>query len=160
MAILLNKLFFLFVVLASSSFAQSFDDYRSFLIKYEGYRTKPYRDNAKWAVGIGHNLSGDEPIRNYTKEEVEELFARDLARAQDICAKIYAGFEQFSPNVKLVLVSLAFNLGETGLRKFIKFNGYVNQMDWENAAKELEDSKWYGQVGKRGREHKNQIKKG
>jgi lysozyme len=44
---------------------------------------------------------------------------------------------------------MAFNLGRSRLGKFKKMIEAVNEGDYEKAAEEMIDSKWYHQVGNR-----------
>ena len=47
---------------------------------------------------------------------------------------------------------MSFNLGLTRLSKFKKLKTALLQRDYNSAAKEMMDSRWYGQVGRRSRE--------
>jgi len=44
---------------------------------------------------------------------------------------------------------MRFNLGATGFRSFRKMIKAVNESDFDKASKEMKDSNWYSQVGKR-----------
>jgi lysozyme len=55
-------------------------------------------------------------------------------------------------NVQRVIVNMAFNLGYSRLKGFKRMLAAVSNRDYERAAKEMEDSKWYGQVGRRSKE--------
>lgn len=44
---------------------------------------------------------------------------------------------------------MAFNLGAAGFRGFKRFNLALTRLDYDTAAHEMRESKWYGQVGKR-----------
>jgi len=48
-----------------------------------------------------------------------------------------------------VLVDMRFNLGHEGFRKFKNMIKAVKQQDFHSAAREMKDSLWYQQVGKR-----------
>ena len=146
-----------------SSAAVSHEDYRAHLIRFEGYKTTAYKDSrGNWTVGIGHRIRTDkgEPVKIGVKRsavEIEALFRTDLGAAIDDCRALMPEFDRKPKRVKLVLVSLAFNLGRENLRKFNRFISAVNGSDYFTAAKELRDSKWYKQVGDRGFHHVTEL---
>ena len=51
--------------------------------------------------------------------------------------------------VQRVLVDMRFNIGYKGFRKFKNMIKAVKQQDFHSAAREMRDSLWYHQVGKR-----------
>ena len=55
--------------------------------------------------------------------------------------------------VQRVVVNLAFQLGQSRLGKFVRFQAALEQGDWRGAARELEDSRLYRQTPKRVRRH-------
>jgi lysozyme len=61
---------------------------------------------------------------------------------------IFPEFADFSQNRQEVIVELLFNLGRPRFLKFKNMLHAINIDDWDMAASELQDSKWYGQVGK------------
>jgi len=50
---------------------------------------------------------------------------------------------------RLVVVDLCFNLGLPRWKRFIKANAALNKKDYEEAAIEMEDSRWFRQTGRR-----------
>lgn len=135
--------------------AISSHEYREFLVRWEGYKDVPYRDSmGNWTAGIGHLLKpSDKFAQRYDDRQIDDWFYADLSVAKIGAESIFGDFESHPKNVKLVLISLSFNLGETKLRKFPKFVAAINRKDYSNAARELRDSKWYKQVGDRGFHH-------
>lgn len=119
------------------------------LRRHEGTRSKPYVDTVgKLSIGIGRNLT-DVGLR---QEELEFLFNNDVVEADKIAKKLVKNFETLSENRKAVILNLAFNLGETKLAKFVVTLKAINEGRWESAAKGLERSLWYTQVGNRAKE--------
>ena len=51
--------------------------------------------------------------------------------------------------VKAIITNMAFNMGKKGVAGFDKMLAAIKAQDWETAAKEMEDSKWFNQVGDR-----------
>ena len=58
-------------------------------------------------------------------------------------------FDILPEQVQSVLVDMRFNLGHKGFRKFKNMIKAVKQQDFYSAAREMRDSLWYHQVGKR-----------
>ena len=93
-------------------------DAEAMMIHDEGERLKMYQDSVgKWTVGIGHNLT-DKPI---SKIASRMIFMDDLADAIDDVHACCACYNTLSRPRQLVLINLAFNVGRTGLSKFVKF---------------------------------------
>ena len=61
-------------------------------------------------------------------------------------------FHKQPRDIQIVLVDMAFNLGDNGLGKFVKFRKALMRYDYKSAADEMIDSKWYYQVGNRSKE--------
>ncbi len=123
---------------------------KSLIKKHEGCRTKPYRDSMGiLTIGFGRNLEG----KGISIQEANELLENDLLDAEVSLVNIF-GIEIFSIGEKRVaaLLDMIFNLGERGLRKFVKMVQAVKDRNWGEAAKQAEDSAWFQQVGGRSRE--------
>ncbi len=128
-----------------------------YIQKFEGIRYVPYVDSLGFlTVGIGHRLLNKGKPR-YTHEEVINLFHLDIETAIKSARKVYATYDNQPDNIKIILIDLAFNLGETKLRKFVKFNLAINNKDYVTAAKELKDSKYYLQTGNRAKFHCQEL---
>lgn len=137
---------------------------------HEGVRYERYFDSQGIAtIGVGFNLEkagAQERIEkvggNYlailngkeelTDNQINILLAEDVKTAQGDARK-YIGedYDKLPKNVRLVLTDMAFNLGYTRLSEFKKLKGALKSRDYERAAKEMENSKWYKQTGKRSR---------
>ncbi len=128
-----------------------------YIQKFEGIRYVPYIDSLGFlTVGIGHRLLNKGKPR-YTHEEVTNMFNLDLEIAIKSTKKVYVTYDKQPDNIKLILIDLAFNLGETKLRKFVKFNLAINNKDYTLAAHELKDSRYYSQTGNRAKFHYNEL---
>jgi lysozyme len=96
-----------------------------------------------------------------TKEEASYLFEQDLARATTDTNNMYADiWDQLSGPRQNVLINMMFNLGRGGLEGFVKMNQALIAQDYDEAANQMEDSKWYRQVKGRGKELVTQMRKG
>lgn len=127
-------------------------EYRTFIQEAEGYRNIPYSCSVGvLTVGIGHAFTKSEHVKPYYFDwEITELFAKDLNKAEKDAKDLFESFEDHPKEIQLILVSLSFNLGKTGLNKFVKFRKAIESFKYDSAAKELIDSKWFKQTGKRG----------
>ena len=105
-------------------------------------------------AGIGHLLrEGDENLDWSDPEVVDRHFNEDLDTAiGDAMIFSPVEFDGLPEPVQHALVNLSFNLGYNRLRKFRNFRAAIARGDYQTAADELVDSKWYTQVGRRGPE--------
>ena len=52
---------------------------------------------------------------------------------------------------------MLFNLGRDRFMKFKKLIAAVYEHNWAEAALQMEDSRWYGQVGRRSKELQDMV---
>lgn len=120
---------------------------RRLIRHHEGLRLKPYEDSTGHVtIGVGRNLTE----RGISKSEAEMMFDSDLIVAEGDARHCVPNFERHSLNRRAALVDLAFNLGRGRLLEFKRFRAAMADYAYELASLELEDSRWYGQVGERG----------
>jgi len=65
------------------------------------------------------------------------------------CIKLYSDFDELPEEVQLIIANMMFNMGRPRLSKFKGMKRGVDAKDWNAAADEMVDSKWYRQVTKR-----------
>jgi len=110
----------------------------------EGSRDTMYYDTAGVpTIGIGHNLY--EPI---SQQAIDEIFKHDLAMHTYHCEKL-PYWQALSGTRKRVIANMMFNLGPKRLNTFKKMHKCLKSGDFQGAADEMMDSKWYKQVGRR-----------
>ncbi len=127
------------------------------LIRHEGLRLKPYRDTVgKLTIGIGRNLD-DVGI---TREEATMLLNHDIAKVQRDVKKTFPWFSRLNGVRKNVVLNMVFNLGLPRFRQFKKAIAAIRANRWDEAAKQMLDSRWARQVGRRARELASMIKSG
>lgn len=125
------------------------------LIIDEGYREKPYIDTEGYPTGgIGIKLGpkgASLSMYQFTIPlSVAKLWA--LTHAQDMEASLSSSdalgavWSRLEQPRKDALVNMAFQLGFDGLMKFRKMLAAVRSSNWQEAANEGKDSKWYGQT--------------
>jgi GH24 family phage-related lysozyme (muramidase) len=134
-----------------------FDRATEFLTLNEGFRNKPYKDSRGfWTVGIGHLITTEKDLpekwknANLTDDEVKALFKEDYNKHLNEAKKLPM-YEKLNEEGKLALLDLTFNMGTTKFNedKWPKFFSALENEDLETAAQELENSKWFNQVGNR-----------
>jgi lysozyme len=137
-----------------SSAGMSDEEIKAMIIKHEGKRNRPYQDSlGLWTVGIGH-LIGDgkslppEMNREFSEEEIMAMFEKDYAHHRSAAMNI-PGFGKLDGRGQGALTDLTFNMGPSWISKWPKLKKQLEEGDTQNAAKNLEQSKWYGQVGNR-----------
>lgn len=107
--------------------------------------------------GVGHLITeSDEeygkPVGTVVEQErVRQLFALDMAVTIDECKVLYPDFEDLPEEVQHIIANMCFNMGRPRLSKFKMMQAAVNARDWNEAAEQMIDSKWYTQVPNRAR---------
>lgn len=132
---------------------------RQDLLLSEGLRLKPYKDTVgKLTIGVGHNLD-DEGI---TKEEALYLLHNDILDVIKDLRKIphYSKFVDGNDVRERVIAEMVFNLGIGGVLKFKKMWKAIEMEDWDQAAKEMLNSQWARQVGKRANRLSERMRSG
>lgn len=129
---------------------------RELLIKHEGLRLKPYVDTVgKLTIGVGRNLD-DVGI---SKDEALFMLDNDIEKCEAEL-KQFDWFNNLDEVRQIVLLDMAFNLGIPRLLKFKKTIQYIQDCDFENAAKEMLDSIWAKQVKGRALELSEMMRTG
>jgi len=114
-----------------------------------GHLCKPEDPEYDWAVGISVS---QEVVDLYYKND----FVTHLAEAIHIFGS-EEGFYNLPKDIQHVLVNMCFNLGGTRLSKFKNMIKACREHDWKEMAIQMEDSKWYGQVGRRSKELQDMV---
>jgi lysozyme len=115
----------------------------------EGRRNKSYVDTeGHLTAGIGHLLTQEEK-KLYPKGAVvpevvvDEWYTKDLEEARIDASNFYVSDKG---EVNNILQNMAFNLGSSRLGGFKKLKKALVEEDYEEAADQMLDSKWSGQV--------------
>lgn len=137
--------------------------------KHEGKRAKVYNDSEGIpTIGIGFNLKRADARKkiealglkyddvldgsaSLSEKQIQTLFKTDVEAAIKSARAALADFDSLPERKQRVVVDMVFNLGEQRFKGFKKFIAAVNKGDYETAAKEMEDSRWYKQVKTRGK---------
>ena len=122
----------------------------------EGVRYHVYLDHLGYPTfGIGHLVIEGDP--EYPGEEgepvspdrVKEAFESDLETVLSDCNILYPDFDDLPEDVQHIIANMMFNMGYTRLSKFKGMKRGVDARDWNKAADEMVDSRWYKQVTNR-----------
>jgi len=127
------------------------------LIRHEGYRRFPYKCSAgKLTIGIGRNID-DVGI---SKDEAIHLLENDIKQCKyDLHAR-YPVIKTLDETRQNVLVNMCFNLGIVRIAQFKKMWAALRVQDFPEASRQMLDSKWAKQVGKRADELAEIMKTG
>lgn len=127
----------------SSEFIQ---DLTRTLKVHEGLELKPYRCTAdKLTIGVGRNLE-DVGI---TEAEADFLLSNDIQRVVAALDVRIPWWNNLPIGKRVVLASMAFQLGIGGLMQFRKFLAAAERGDDDDAIAQMKDSRWYRQTPKR-----------
>lgn len=137
-----------------------------FVAQWEGFRAKPYKDSrGLLTVGYGTLLHGQPEAQRWydsitangtkplTAEAAQQRMQADIAAAIANARRLQPGFDRLDPQAQAVVVDMVYNLGPAGFSKFKKTRSAFERGDYTEAAKEMQDSKWYRQVGRRSQHH-------
>lgn len=116
------------------------------LIDHEGLELKPYHCTAdKLTIGVGRNIQD----RGITEDEARYLLKNDIKIVEDELLTrqpVVAGLDSVRQRV---LVDMGFNLGLPILMKFQNMWAAIEDEDYHEAARQMMDSRWASQVGRR-----------
>jgi lysozyme len=145
--------------------APSFDNIKTHIIKYEGWSNKVYIcPTGHKTVGGGTNLESKGLQDKYKVGQnidnclLNKWLKEDVKIAEQIAHKQFKSFNSQPQNVQIILISLAYNLGPNRIKKFKDFTAAIEKKDYNKAAAELKDSRWYKQTGGRGKKYVEILK--
>ena len=122
----------------------------------EGCKYEIYLDHLDLPTfGIGHLVTVDDPEYDQpvgtavSEERVKEVFEKDVQITIGECKKLYDDWDDLPEEVQLIIANMMFNMGRPRLSAFKGMKAGVDARDWNRAADEMVDSKWYRQVTNR-----------
>ena len=126
-------------------------------IKYdEGSVNEIYLDHLGLATfGIGHLVTewdeeyGWEVGTPVSEDRCNEVFDSDIQIVLSDCQHLYPDFNDLPEEVQRIIANMMFNMGRPRLSKFKGMKAGVDARDWNKAADEMVDSRWYRQVTNR-----------
>ena len=122
----------------------------------EGCIYEIYNDHLGYATfGIGHLVRESDPENGspvgtkVSEDRVANAFDDDIETVLSDCNKLYPDFEDLPEEAQQIIANMMFNLGYPRLSKFRGMKAGVDAKDWNKAADEMVDSRWYKQVTNR-----------
>ena len=122
----------------------------------EGCVYELYNDHLGYATfGIGHLVTESDPEHGsdigteVSESRVVEAFEQDVQTVLSDCAILYPDFDELPEEAQQVIANMMFNLGRPRLSAFKGMKAGVDARDWNEAADQMVDSRWYRQVGAR-----------
>ncbi len=113
------------------------------LILHEGLKLRSYNDTVgKVTIGVGRNIS-DVGISEY---EAGILLYHDVEKCVSALNNAFPWWNNLSDVRRHVLIDMCFNLGITGLAKFIITLEDIRIGNYQQASKEMLNSLWAAQV--------------
>ena len=105
--------------------------------------------------GIGHLITENDPEYGWEvgasidTVRVHEAFESDIEGVLSDCSKLYSDFGDLPEEAQRIIANMMFNMGLTRLSKFKGMKRGVDSRNWNQAADEMVDSRWYRQVTNR-----------
>ena len=132
------------------------DQLREELKVDEGCVYQIYNDHVGYPTfGIGHLVNGHDKEHGWSvgtdveEDRVEEVFEQDVQIVLSDCEILYPDFYDLPEEAQLIIANMMFNMGRPRLSKFKGMKRGVDSRDWNAAADEMVDSRWYRQVTNR-----------
>lgn len=105
--------------------------------------------------GIGHLVTESDPEHGLPvgsavdNSRCVEAFNQDIETVVSDCHQLYPDFDDLPEEAQRVIANMMFNMGRPRLSKFKGMKSGVDARDWNRAADEMVDSRWYRQVTNR-----------
>ena len=134
------------------------DKLREEIAEDEGCKYEIYLDHLGLPTfGIGGLIKEGDPEYGLPvgtvieQDRVQQRFALDIAVTIDDCKVLYPDFDDLPEECQHIIANMMFNMGRPRLSKFKGMKAGVDAKDWNKAADEMVDSRWYTQVPNRAR---------
>lgn len=131
----------------------------------EGCVNEIYTDHLGYPTfGIGHLIVESDPENGQavgtavSDDRVDAAFDADVKVVLSDCKVLYPDFDDLPEEAQQIIANMMFNLGRPRLSKFVGMKRGVDAKDWNTAADEMVDSRWYRQVGARAERLVNRMR--
>tara|TARA_Y100001963_G_C6765893_1_gene442198 strand:- start:1439 stop:1885 length:447 start_codon:yes stop_codon:yes gene_type:complete len=135
--------------------------------RHEGEVLEIYIDSLGFkTLGVGHLCQPEDPEYDWevgtavSQEVVDAYYDSDFDKHMDEAVHVIGQdiWNTLPGDIQEVLINMCFNLGGTRLGKFKNMLNAVEDHDWERMAIEMEDSRWFKQVGRRSIELQEKVR--
>ena len=134
--------------------------------RHEGEVLEIYMDSLGYkTLGVGHLCQPEDPeysweVGTAVSQEVVDMyydndFNKHLKEAIHVVGE--EDFENLPEAIQRVIVNMCFNLGGTRLSKFKNMLAACRSHNWQEMARQMQDSRWYYQVGRRSQELQRMV---
>ena len=127
--------------------------------RHEGEVLEIYNDSLGYkTLGVGHLCQPNDPEYSWevgtsvSQEVVDMYYEDDFDKHYKEAIHVFGSeedFEKLPEVIQRVLVNMCFNLGGSRLSKFRNMLQACREHDWNRMAAEMQDSRWFTQVGRR-----------
>jgi lysozyme len=131
----------------------------------EGVKYEIYNDHLGYATfGVGHLVLESDPENDWEvgtsidTVRVHQAFESDCESVLRDCNILYEDFDDLPEEVQQIIANMMFNMGRPRLSKFKGMKRGVDARDWDAAADEMVDSRWYRQVTNRAERLVNRMR--
>ena len=131
----------------------------------EGIKYEIYNDHLGYPTfGVGHLVRESDPEHGMPvgtpvdEARVAEAFEQDVETVLEDCCRLYSDFDELPEEVQRIVANMMFNLGYPRLSAFRGMKAGVDARDWDKAADEMIDSRWYNQVPNRAERLVNRMR--
>jgi lysozyme len=144
-------------------------------VNYEDFSDIVYPDSVGHpTIGFGFNL--DEPatvqyliskgynvnaLRNkqakISRPESEKILTELFTNAYDNARTFVSNFDALPEQARYILADMTYNMGPSRLANFKQMKAAFENNNFNEAAKQLKNSKYYNQVGRRSKTHYNTL---
>lgn len=119
------------------------------ILRHEGMVLHAYQDSlGYWTIGVGR-LIDKRKGGGISEDEAMYMLRNDISRCMVEVRRALPFFDTLLDIRQDVLINMVFNLGITKFLKFKKMIKALKERDYDEASKQMIDSKWAKQVGKR-----------
>jgi lysozyme len=122
----------------------------------EDRRRFPYEDTVgKISIGVGRNLDDV----GLSDDEIDLMLRNDIDRALAEASRL-PYWPRLDEVRQLIVADMIFNMGAKRFAGFVRTNAALAAGDYQAAADEMIDSKWYRQTGRRARKLVDAMRSG
>ena len=130
----------------------------------EGFRDHVYMDTEGFrTIGWGHKVVHEDKFedgKTYTKEELQDVFDKDLQKAIGQARMLMEEFnvKDLPTTAQHTITEMVYQLGKSGVSKFRNMWKCLQNRDFNGASLEMLDSRWNRQTPNRCKKLSDQIK--
>jgi len=122
---------------------------------HEGYRARSYKDTEGYDT-IGYGFAVKDLVLQ--QDIAHHILERKVSELIVDCFNSFPWLAKSPAKVQEVIIEMCYQMGVTGVSKFVKAITYLKRGEWEKAAEEMLDSRWAKQTPNRANELSEIVK--